>query len=103
MFWIVETDDQLSKLGDKGYTEAYIDVVPLDPHSHPLENTISLVYVRPLNVNRGYLLCLNHSESLSIEKLKVEKYLKTFNILYTLDKKNLLHYFDINNLYDILP
>ena len=64
---------------------------------------MSAVYVRPLEANKGFMLCSNHSETLGIELRHIEEVLKKFNKLYCRDKKELLHYFPLKTLWDISP
>jgi len=66
MFYIVENLDQLKEFYNKGYKEAYIEVIPYSYKTHPVKTPISLVYIRPLNVTKGYILAINHSETLRL-------------------------------------
>ena len=101
MYWLVEDIEQLKVFYNSGYEEAFIDVIPSNSKNHPVVNDVSLVYLRPINAYKGYILSVNHSESTSLNIDDIEVVLNKFTTLYTLDKKELLHYFPLKSLYDI--
>lgn len=101
MFWIIETKFQLEKLYTKNHQELYIDVIPVYKNLHPVENKISTIYLKPPDWDRGYMLCLEHSESLLLNYEDIFKYLKNIPKLYVLNKKEILHYLPLPNLFDI--
>ena len=93
MFYIVETQDQLNKFCYKGYEEAFVEIIPHNDSVHPAVNQISLIYIRPLKDTKGYMLCIDHSESLSLSLEDAIIALSSINKIYVADKKTLLHYF----------
>jgi len=101
MFWIIETKEQLREFYLREYKEAYIEVIPYHNSIHPALNSISLVYVRPLEDTKGYILCIDHNETLSLGKTYIEKTLQQIDTLYTRDKKSFLHYFQLTKVIDI--
>ena len=101
MYWLVEDIEQLKVFYNSGYKEAFIDVIPSNSKNHPVVNDVSLVYLRPINAHKGYILSVNHSESTSLNIDDIRVVLNKFATLYTLDKKELLHYFPLKSLYDI--
>ena len=101
MYWLVEDIEQLKVFYNSGYEEAFIDVIPSNSKNHPVVNDVSLVYLRPINTYKGYILSVNHSESTSLNIDDIRVVLNKFTTLYTLDKKELLHYFPLKSLYDI--
>ena len=92
MYWLVEEDEQLNVLINSGFKKAFIEVIPLSNNVHPALNDVSLVYIRPLNASKGYMLCVTHSETLSVLKTRVDELLLKFDILYCRNKKEILHY-----------
>ena len=101
MYWLVEEDEQLNVLLNSGYKEAFIEVIPFNNNVHPALNALSLVYIRPINAPKGYMLCITHSETLSVLKTRIDELLLKFDVLYCRDKKEILHYFPLKALYDI--
>lgn len=103
MYWLIEDLEQLKVFYNSGFKEAFVEVIPFNNFEHPTQNNVSAVYVRPLEANKGFMLCSNHSETLGIELRHIEEVLKKFNKLYCRDKKELLHYFPLKTLWDISP
>ena len=103
MYWLVEEKEQLEILQKIGYEEVFIEVIPYSYNTHPTQNPISLVYFKPINGEKGYMLCINHSESFSLDINEVYALLKKCKVVYCRDKKETLHYFPLKALYDITP
>jgi hypothetical protein len=91
MFYIIEKQDQLDQLhiGE----DTFIHIIPTNENYHPALQDISLIYVRWIKGHKGYILCINHSESLSLSITDILAKLSKVNNLYTLDKKAVLHHF----------
>lgn len=102
MFWLIENNEQLNNLSRLGYEEAFIEVVGKDHIKHPLENSISLIYIHPLLSVKGYIIALDHSEGFYLDIDDVRKVLSKYKTLYTIDKKNTFHYSGLKNLWDVM-
>ena len=91
MFYIIEKQDQLDQLhiGE----DVFIHIIPTNENYHPALQNISLIYVRWIKGHKGYILCVNHSESLSLSITDILNKLSKADKLYTLDKKAALHHF----------
>jgi hypothetical protein len=91
MFYIIERQDQLDQLhiGE----DTFIHIIPTNENYHPALQNISLIYIRWIKGHKGYILCINHSESLSLSITDILTKLSKVNNLYTLDKKAVLHHF----------
>jgi hypothetical protein len=91
MFYIIEKQDQLDQLhiGE----DTFIHIIPTNENYHPTLQNISLIYVRWIKGHKGYILCVNHSESLSLLITDILAKLSKVTNLYTLDKKAVLHHF----------
>lgn len=103
MYWLVEDEEQLSVLINSGYKEAFIEVIPYNDTIHPVQNHVSLVYIRPIEASKGFMICVTHSEALNALNTRINEILNKFEILYCRDKKEILHYFCLKTLYDINP
>jgi hypothetical protein len=100
-FYIIEKYEQLQQLGP--FKDCFVKFIPYNDNYHPKLNDISLIYVRDISHHKGYMLCINHNESFSLNKQDVEQWLlnKTEH-MFVLDKKQTLHYFPYQHkLYDI--
>jgi hypothetical protein len=101
MFWLIETKEQLREFVNQDYKEVFVEVIPYHNHIHPALNDLSLVYIRPTYDSKGYMLCIDHSETMSIGKTYIEKILQHTDTVYVRDKKSFLYYFQLNKVVDI--
>ncbi len=101
MFYIVESDQQLEML--KSYSEegGYVKVISSNDNYHPILTKTVAVYLRPLEQEEGYIIPINHDEGLNVDKDRVYELLKSYRILYTIDKKELLYHFILKDVLDI--
>ena len=98
MFYIIEKSSQLSQLS---FEDCFVRFIPFNDNFHPALTELSLVYVRPLDGKKGYILCINHNESLSLSKDEVFNWLDTLDNIWVLNKKEALHwYYNPNKLFD---
>lgn len=98
MFYIIEKSSQLSQLS---FEDCFVRFIPFNDNFHPALTELSLVYVRPLDDKKGYILCINHNESLSLSKDEVFNWLDTLDEIWVLNKKEALHwYYNPNKLFD---
>ena len=75
MFYIVETTEQLDEFIHTGYKSVFVEPVYYNDLAHPAINELSLLYIKPINDNKGYILCLKHNEALSLNKTVVNSLL----------------------------
>ncbi len=102
MFYIVETDEQLTKFENHRFDEAFLYVIPLNANYHPKLTGLSLIYVRPFSSHKGYMLCVNTDESFCLDRNRVLDVLSKFSKLYVMDKKEALYHLPFEpSLYDI--
>ena len=101
MFYIVESQDQIDRL--KGYANqgAYVEVISSNDSFHPILTYTVAVYIRPLDSIEGFIIPINHTEGLNVDKNCVYELLKQFKTLYTYDKKQLLYHFVLTGVVDI--
>jgi hypothetical protein len=101
MYWLIEDIEQLKVFYNSSYKEAFIEIIPFNDRIHPAQNSVSLVYIRPLLASKGFMLCVDHSETLNGVNTHINDILDKFDKLYCRDKKEVLHYFCPKELYDI--
>jgi len=101
MYWLVEGKEQLGLLKTAGYKKAFIEIISDSPNLHPVESNILLVYLRPIEASKGFMLCITHNEALSLEYNEVYALLQQYEILYTSDKKRTLHFLPFTSIFDI--
>jgi len=101
LFYIVETKEQLDILLNKKYKEVFIEPIYFNDNIHPALNDLSLLYLKPLNNDKGYILCINHTESLSLSKIDINELLLSYGKIYVRDRKSFIYDFPIRNIIDI--
>ena len=101
MFYIIERSDQLEKLGSFG--DCFVSFIPKNNKFHPALTELSLVYVRDLIRTKGFMLCINHSESFGLSKEDVEWWLvNNTQKMWVLNKKEALYHFNQpHKLFDV--
>ena len=100
MFYIIEKSSQLSQLS---FEDCFVRFIPFNDNFHPALTELSLVYVRPLDSKKGYILCVKHNESLPLTKDEVFNWLNNHTKrLWLLNKKQTLHwYYTPDKLFDV--
>lgn len=100
MFYIIEKQSQLSQLS---FGDCFVRFIPNNSNFHPALTNVSLVYVRPIEGRKGYVLCVNHNESLLLGWDIVQEWLLTnTGSLWVLNKKQSMHWFPHGEkLYDV--
>ena len=101
MFYIVEQESKLSQLQSLAKLGLYVDVISSNTLYHPKLTSTVAVYVRPVNGDTGYIIPINHDEGINVAKERVYEVLSGADKLYTLDKKNLLYHFNLQEAIDI--
>ena len=101
MYYLIETLDQLEEFRKQNYKEVFMEVIPFNNNIHPSQNNISLIYVRPRDISKGFMICIEHSEALPIALNLALKCINTWDKIYVRDKKETLHYFPLRQIYDI--
>jgi hypothetical protein len=100
-FWLIETENDLIYLQQTPIQEAFVEIIPYHDHIHPALNDVSLVYIRPFNDTKGYMLCIDHSETFSLDKTVIGAILQNIERVWVRDKKQSLYYLPFKNLHDI--
>lgn len=101
MFYIVEQESKLSQLQSLASLGLYVDVISSNTMYHPKLTSTVAVYIRPVQGDTGYIIPINHDESINVAKERVYEVLSAASKLYTLDKKNLLYHFNLQNAIDL--
>jgi len=100
-FWLIEKEEHVEYLQQFPIKEAFIEIIPYHNNIHPTLNDVSLVYIRPFNDTKGYMLCIDHSETDSLDKTTISDILQNIERVWVQDKKQALYYFPIKTLHDL--
>ena len=76
MYWLVEDIEQLKGFYNSSFREAFIEIIPFNDRIHPTQNSVSLVYIRPLLASKGFMICVDHSETLNGANTCINEILK---------------------------
>lgn len=100
-FYIIEKQEQLNNISHLG--DCFIHFITGNDNFHPKLQQTHLIYIHPLNNNKGYIFCINHTESFSLDLESVNSFLfNNTDKLFTLDKKRTMYFYKVwNKLYDI--
>lgn len=101
MFYIVEEESKLSHLEGLVKLGCFVDVISTNDLYHPKLTSTVAVYIRVLNSKHGFIIPINHDEGLNVDKDRVYSILSKASTLYTLDKKNLLYHFNLQEAIDL--
>ena len=101
MFYVIERQDQLDKLGP--FEDCFVRFIPQNDNFHPTLSPLSLIYIRPLSDHKGYILCLSHTESFSLDMSVTLDWLNAnTGKLWVMDKKQAMYWFPYpDKLYDL--
>jgi hypothetical protein len=103
MYWLIEDIKHIETLCRIKHQFAYVDVIPCSHTLHPVENSVCAIYLRPRDDSKGYIIPVNHSETINFELEEVEKVLNSIENIYVRDRKEFLHYFPIKHCYQPSP
>lgn len=94
---IIEKKSQLKRF-IKHYKSEDCIIVPVscDDNKHPMNDSLSLLYVKLLS-GKEFILPFNHSETLDLEIPSLDSDTKK----YTYDRKKLNHYIKLTNVIDV--
>jgi hypothetical protein len=103
MYWLIEDIKHIETICQIKHSEVYVDVIPCSHNLHPVENSVCAIYFKPLKDTKGYIIAINHSETINFELEEIERVLNSFGKIYVRDRKEFLHYFPIKNSYHPSP
>jgi len=101
VFYIVEQESKLENLQRLAKLGLYIDVISSNDLYHPKLTSTIAVYIRPVNSKHGYIVPINHDEGINVQKDRIYQILLSASKLYTLNKKELLYHFNLQDAIDI--
>ncbi len=101
MFYIVEQESKLVNLQRLSKLGLYVDVISSNDLYHPKLTSTIAVYIRPVNSEHGYIIPINHEEGINVKKERVSTILQSTSKLYTVNKKELLYHFNLQDATDL--
>jgi hypothetical protein len=101
VFYIVEQESKLENLQRLSKLGLYVDVISTNDLYHPKLSSTVAVYIRPVNSKHGFIVPINHDEGINVPKERVYSILSSASKLYTINKKNLLYHFNLQEAIDL--
>ena len=101
MFYIVEQESKLENLQRLSKLGLYVDVISSNNLYHPKLTYTTAVYIRPVHSKHGFIIPIDHSEGVNVAKERVYDILFSASKLYTLNKKELLYHFNLQEATDL--
>lgn len=103
MYWLIEDPNHIEILTKIKHQVAYVEVIPTSHNLHPVENEVCALYIRPRDDSKGYIIPINHSETINSTIEDCLKVLNSIEYVYVRDRKEFLHYFCIRHCYQPTP
>jgi hypothetical protein len=103
MYWLIEDPKHIETICNIGYQTVYIEVIPTSHNLHPVENEVCAIYIRPKDDTKGYIIPINHSETINLTIEDCLKVLNSIKNIYVRDRKEFLHYFALKHCYQPSP
>ena len=103
MYWLIEDIEHIETICRIRHQVAYVDIIPCSHNLHPVENSVCAIYLRFENDNKGYIISINHSETINFDLEIVERVLNSIEKINVRDRKEFLHYFPIKHCYQHSP
>jgi len=97
MYWLIEDPNHIEILTKIKHQVAYVEVIPTSHNLHPVENEVCALYIRPRDDSKGYIIPINHSETINSTIEDCLKVLNSIEYVYVRDRKEFLHYFCIRH------
>jgi hypothetical protein len=93
MYWLIEDPKHIETICNVHYQAAYVEIIPTSHNLHPVENDICALYIRLKDDTKGYIIPINHSETINLTIEDCLKVLNSIEKIYVRDRKEFLHYF----------
>ena len=97
MYWLIEDPKHIETICNVHYQVAYVEIIPTSHNLHPVENDICALYIRLKDDTKGYIIPINHSETINLTIEDCLKVLNSIEKIYVRDRKEFLHYFALKH------
>ena len=101
MFYIIEEESKLDSLEKLVKLGCYVEVISSNDYYHPKLTSVVAVYIRSISSKHGFIIPINHTEGINVDKERVYQLLLKASKIYTHNKKTLLYYFNLQEAIDL--
>lgn len=93
MYYIIETQEQLSKFSKYNLQNSYVQPILTNDKYHYVLSDVVAYYIKPIQSKLGFILPVNHHESLNLPQDTVFNFLQDHvNVAYVYDEKHSIHH-----------
>jgi hypothetical protein len=103
MYWLIEDQIKIDILCQIRHEDAYVEVIPTSHNLHPVENQVCALYIHPINDSKGYIIPINHCETINLGIEDCLNVLNSIKNIFVRDRKEFLHYFALKHCYQHTP
>jgi hypothetical protein len=103
MYWLIEDPKHVDILTRTRHEVAYVEIIPTSHNLHPVKNEVCALYIRPRDDLKGYIIPINHSETINSTIDDCLKVLNSIKYIYVRDRKEFLHYFALKHCSQYSP
>lgn len=98
MYYIIETEKQFKTFANRIKEKCFVEIITNHDSIHPIMNNICLVYIHPLNSNKGYIVPVSHNEAFSIPLIDIVNLIAEYDEVFVRDKKFVSYFLPHFNL-----
>ena len=101
MFWLVETNEQLSQLREKNFKNVFVEPIWANENVHPYHRGVQGFYIREISHRKGFIVVLQHSEATSCDIDRIHDLIYSFEEIFVRDRKAFTNIMPSKKLSDI--
>ena len=98
MFWIAEKEEDLDNFNPD---RLFVELILHNDKVHPALNDITAIYLREVGESKGYIIPVDHTEGMNVDRETVLELLSRTKEVFVRDKKQFLYYYNLSNISDI--
>lgn len=98
MYYLIESQHQFEEFAQQQTNRCFVELILNHNLVHPALNDVSLVYIRPEDEKKGYIIPISHNESFSITFQQVKKLIASYKEVFVRDKKTSMYFLNKKNL-----
>jgi hypothetical protein len=98
MYYIIENQSQFEEFVLQQTDRCFVELIFCHNLIHPILNSVSLVYIRPENSKKGYIIPITHNEAFLVPFQQVKKLISSYKEVFVRDKKTCMYFLNKKNL-----
>jgi len=98
MYYLIESQYQFEEFAQQQINRCFVELILNHDLMHPILNDVSLVYIRPEDDKKGYVIPISHNEAFSISFQQVKKFIASYKEVFVRDKKTSMYFLNKKNL-----